>query len=247
MLEKTFYLLLSLLAFSAPRQAAAQGIEFQDTTLDAVFEQARAEGKRVFIDLYTQWCGPCHQMARTVFLDSIVGQTVNASFVSCKVDAERGEGRDLRIRFNALTFPCYLFFEADGRLCYFSGAGMSQENFLREISNAKAGTPDNYPQYNLAQQVEREMAETRRPARLRELLPVIEQSLAKQAYLHNQYLAARLYADLGEAERARQLATEARVLSQKLLAQIENHPYTKEPPPELLLRIDAELEAILAQ
>ena len=35
-----------------------QGICFQDLTIEQAVEQAKKENKHVFIDFYTDWCGP---------------------------------------------------------------------------------------------------------------------------------------------------------------------------------------------
>ena len=44
----------------------AQGISFvEGKTLSEVLAQAKNEGKLVFVDCYTEWCGPCKMMART--------------------------------------------------------------------------------------------------------------------------------------------------------------------------------------
>ena len=36
---------------------------FQKLTLNEACEKAKAEGKMVFVDLYTSWCGPCKVMS----------------------------------------------------------------------------------------------------------------------------------------------------------------------------------------
>ena len=63
---------LSLLAFVA---ATAQGIAFEPegTTLEQASVKAKAEHKLIFLDCYTQWCGPCKKMAREVFPQPQVG------------------------------------------------------------------------------------------------------------------------------------------------------------------------------
>ena len=44
----------------------AQGIVFCELTLEAACRQADSEGKYVFVDCYTSWCGPCKMMAPAV-------------------------------------------------------------------------------------------------------------------------------------------------------------------------------------
>lgn len=44
----------------------AQGIEFFHGTYEEVLQKARAEGKQIFVDVYTSWCGPCKMMAKNV-------------------------------------------------------------------------------------------------------------------------------------------------------------------------------------
>ncbi len=43
-------------------RANAQGVEFRDLTFRQALEQAQKEGKLVFMDCYTSWCGPCKMM-----------------------------------------------------------------------------------------------------------------------------------------------------------------------------------------
>lgn len=46
----------------------AQGIEFFHGTYEEALQKARAEGKQIFVDVYTSWCGPCKMMAKNVLL-----------------------------------------------------------------------------------------------------------------------------------------------------------------------------------
>ena len=56
------------------------------------FEQAVAKSqvkpKKIFIDIYTEWCGWCKRMDATTFKDSIVTKYMSDNFYSVKLDAE---------------------------------------------------------------------------------------------------------------------------------------------------------------
>ena len=68
----------------------AQGIAFEPegTLLPQAAAKAKKENKLVFVDCYTQWCGPCKKMARDIFPDAKVGEYMNAKFVNLKIDME---------------------------------------------------------------------------------------------------------------------------------------------------------------
>lgn len=44
--------------------------------------------KKVFIDVYTAWCGPCKMLERSTFKDSLIINTLGKNFYSVKFDAE---------------------------------------------------------------------------------------------------------------------------------------------------------------
>lgn len=44
--------------------------------------------KKVFVDVYTDWCGWCKQMDKTTFMDSLVVEYMNKHFYAVKMNAE---------------------------------------------------------------------------------------------------------------------------------------------------------------
>ncbi|MEL6274258.1 MAG: thioredoxin family protein [Bacteroidota bacterium] len=47
--------------------------------------------KKLFVDLYTQWCGYCKKMDRQTFSDPLVAKYLNEHFYPVKFDAEQRE------------------------------------------------------------------------------------------------------------------------------------------------------------
>jgi thiol-disulfide isomerase/thioredoxin len=72
---------------------------------------AQAEGKLLFVDFETEWCGPCHVMDEWVYTADVVVDAASA-YVSVKVDGD--EHPDLKERFLVEGYPTLLVIDADG-------------------------------------------------------------------------------------------------------------------------------------
>ena len=80
---------------------------FRNLTLDEAVAVAKAENKLVFMDFYTDWCGPCKEMTRTVFPQKSVGDFMNAHFVCIKLNAEK-EGKELAKQYKVKGYPTFV-------------------------------------------------------------------------------------------------------------------------------------------
>jgi thioredoxin-related protein len=55
-------------------------------------------------------------MERNVFTQKSVGDYFNANFVNARFDMEKGEGRDIAVKYGVRSYPTYLFLNGDGEL-----------------------------------------------------------------------------------------------------------------------------------
>jgi thioredoxin-related protein len=60
-------------------------------TWEEAMEAMKSEKKKVFIDLYTDWCGWCKRMDKTTFTDPEVIKYMNANYYAVKLDGEERE------------------------------------------------------------------------------------------------------------------------------------------------------------
>lgn len=77
---------------------------------------AQKQGKYIFVDAYTEWCGWCKVQDRNTFTDESVGELINEHFVSVKLDFERGDGVKLARKYRVQAYPTLLFFNPQGQL-----------------------------------------------------------------------------------------------------------------------------------
>ena len=105
-------IVLSLLVLVSATVAMAQ-TDFRHISFDEALKAAKTEGKLVFVDFYTTWCGPCKMMARDVFPQQKVGEYMNKKFVCVKFDAEKEE-LELVKRCKVNAYPTFIVFNTDG-------------------------------------------------------------------------------------------------------------------------------------
>ncbi len=93
----------------------------------------QAHPKKIFVDVYTDWCGWCRKMDSTTFIDSAVVSRLNADFYAIKLNAEQKESifwKDKEYKWIAhkrdgvnqlaydllngqLSYPAYVYMDSD--------------------------------------------------------------------------------------------------------------------------------------
>jgi len=149
-----FSIIFALFLTAAFRPGFAQeGIKFESGSWKEVLEKAKNENKLVFVDVFTEWCGPCKLMVKDIFPRKSVGEFFNTNFISYKIDAEKGEGPAIAKKYGVKGFPTYLFVNGDGLLFYSSMGSMPEEKFLKEAADALSEFLDPQPFSVMADQL----------------------------------------------------------------------------------------------
>ena len=143
-----FFIMPALCAFSAVHAQGEQpvtateivkseGVAFvEGKTFAEVLHKAKEEGKILFIDCYTSWCGPCRMMATQVFPQKKVGDYFNEHFVSFKIDMDKGEGHELKNQFSVRAYPTFLFLDGDGKeINRIVGGDSDADKFLKSVDD----------------------------------------------------------------------------------------------------------------
>lgn len=124
-------------AMLLPALAQESGIRFFHGSWDEAIALAKKEKKKIFIDFFTEWCGPCLNMALTVFPLPQVGEVYNKNFVCLKIDAEKGEGRELARKYEVHSYPTYVFVDPKTqKLIHRSGGNKPAADFIADAEGA---------------------------------------------------------------------------------------------------------------
>lgn len=123
---------LLLIVASIVVQTSMAQTNFRIITFNQALLEAKAEAKQVFIDFYTDWCGPCKRMSREVFPSERVGIYMNQHFVSLQLNAEK-EGKDLAETFKVDAYPTFILLDSSGKEKGRIVGSMDRDRFLMRL------------------------------------------------------------------------------------------------------------------
>ena len=110
--------------------------EVQWLTFEEAVERSKTEKKKIFIDVYTDWCGWCKVMDKNTFSHPEIAAYLNENFYPVKFNAEQKEVVEFRgetfeyvpsgnrgyhelaagLLNNKLSFPTVVFLDEDFRI-----------------------------------------------------------------------------------------------------------------------------------
>lgn len=76
--------LLGLLFVSSIATAQIEWLSWEEA-----IERNKQEPRKILVDVYTDWCGWCKKMDKTVFADPVIEKYVSQNFYAVKFDAEQ--------------------------------------------------------------------------------------------------------------------------------------------------------------
>jgi thioredoxin-like negative regulator of GroEL len=128
------FLVAFALAGSGP---AGHSVRWEHRLEDAL-KKARATQKPVLVDFWADWCGWCHRLDQTTYVDPQVVKLMGAEFVSVKIDTEAGKrSSEIAYKYNVQSLPTIAFVSPGGRtidkLSTYQGPGP----FLQTLESVK--------------------------------------------------------------------------------------------------------------
>ena len=132
-------LLISLGLVLASSTTMAEGMKFFKGSFDEALAETKKQGKVLFVDVYTDWCGPCEMMVKDVFPTDVVGDFYNANFVNYKLDAEKDEGPEVTERYPVAGYPTFWFIDGEGKLLAKIGRTEEAKKILQDSLSLYTG------------------------------------------------------------------------------------------------------------
>jgi thioredoxin-related protein len=93
--------------------------------MSKALEKAKATGKYIFMDFYTDYCPPCKIMDKEVFGDRDLANYLNTNFINVKVNAGVTSGANTASLYDVRAYPTLIFADSRGNMIMRKEGGTS--------------------------------------------------------------------------------------------------------------------------
>ena len=83
--------LIAMVAFVLAATATLEAQEIKWMSFDEAIAAQKKKPKKIFIDVYTNWCGPCKMLANNTFTNKDLAKYMNENYYAVKFNAEGDE------------------------------------------------------------------------------------------------------------------------------------------------------------
>jgi thioredoxin-related protein len=118
----------------------------------AVLDSAKASNKKILVDAYATWCGPCKEMDAKVFPEASVRRYIDLNFIAVKVQMDQTENDRFEVKkwyefasmltnkYQIASFPSLVFLDPDGNLIQMNTGYHDPRKFLAILKQANDPT-----------------------------------------------------------------------------------------------------------
>ncbi len=103
---------------------------------EEALQKAKASGKPVFFNCFSDWAVPCHAMNQQVFSNQEFGDWLNEHFINLWIEMTSEEGMFLGERYGVKSMPHFLVLDDNGEVIHRLASGVELPEFQHRLACA---------------------------------------------------------------------------------------------------------------
>jgi len=112
---------------------AFENTGLQSHSLTDSIKRAKAENKKILVDVSAIWCGTCRKLDNEVFAKEEVKKVINEKYVFTRLEYESPEGEAFMQEHDVRSFPTLWMLDADGETIKRLNVTFEPKEFIAQI------------------------------------------------------------------------------------------------------------------